>query len=118
MNLSDDKKSFWTEWLKEKQIDKKFGYSVSTSLRKRLDEEIFKAQEEKESALQLVENVKDAIELLKQNGITITDGKWNKHNARSVIQNITNALPEYFLTTLSRVKIEIEVIEKELIKEE
>ena len=58
-------KEYWQNWLKERQVDRSFGYMLSKTIQRRIDEEILKVEEENKtlkSQNHQLENIKQLVE--------------------------------------------------------
>jgi hypothetical protein len=62
-------KEFWKEWLEERELDHRFGYHVSLSIRKRVEEEIEKVQRENRILQNQIETFEEIKKILVELGL-------------------------------------------------
>jgi len=68
-----NKKEIWKDWLKDKKIDRKFGYHVGKTLREEIDKKIKDVESENEKLKKSIESCDEIIKLLKSFGLSIKD---------------------------------------------
>lgn len=93
VSYSGTDKDYWEKWLKHKEINQSFGYNLSRTLRKTIDEEILKARSENARVNNLNESYEEIKVLLKKIGIDPLrpPASWALENK---IQELNNLIPK------------------------
>lgn len=72
-NQTGSEKQFWENWLKQKKIDQHFGWQVSSTLSRRIKEEVFNAQEKNKQLESRLSKYDELIKFLKSIDIDPTN---------------------------------------------
>jgi hypothetical protein len=97
-------KEFWENWLKEKNIDRQFGYRVSRTIRERIENEIDEVRRENERLQSKMEKYEDVKQLLVKIGLKPEDqSTWSLlTDTRTKLDEARSGLPKNFEEDLSR----------------
>lgn len=69
-----DKSAYWKNWLQERKVDQALGWHVSEALRKKIDEEIYKAQKRNDELQQRITALESVEALCKE--LNVDPSSW------------------------------------------
>lgn len=109
--INKSSKAYWEQWLKNKQIDREFGYHLRGKIADRIDEEILNVRKENTRLAEQISRFERIERVLEQLGLDITkDSRFyienkirNLPSSQAVLQSIDG-----LMTDLARLKKEIE----------
>lgn len=115
------KKEYWKEWVKNKEIDHRFGRMVSKAIKKKIDELIRKVQDENNILKAESEGLKEIRDLLLELKFTPVDIRNRYYSIKSrlaeriekVEEGEIKNFKEYLKETVDNLQNAISIIEKE-----
>lgn len=119
VDATESNKTFWENWLIERNICKSLGHRVSKQLRKSIDETIISTQNHNESLEKRLNRYKNLVEFIEQLGVNI-DSYCLTGDVRYRFKELTEKIPRGFKNTIIRVQSgidnlleQIELLEKD-----
>jgi len=100
-HISD--KQFWTNWLKEKDENKRFGHIVGRRLNEIIKKQIDEVQAENQRLKAKIKNFEELSVWLKEQGINIRDSWQMKRDITKLLTEISTGLPMYVMDYLEAI---------------
>lgn len=93
----EDKQAYWSGWLKNKALDRQFGWNVGKAIRERVEIEIDAVRAENKRLTGLIETYSDIRKSLSLAGIDPDGGRWSiQLNAKRKIDALRGVIPPSF----------------------
>jgi hypothetical protein len=90
-------KDYWTQWLRNREIDFHFGQRVGNAIQRRVEEEINEVQRENRHLLGRIGAYADILRKLENAGIDINQDPWAMRSAvDNKIEKLRGELPRWF----------------------
>ena len=97
---------YWAEWLKKKELDHDFGWRVSQSLKKTVDDQITKVRAENRSLKEQIDELRDVRQQIQAMGLDPAKIlSWNARNqVRDRLEEIRSGLPKELQTHIEQLE--------------
>lgn len=115
-------KEYWENWLKNKEINRDFGYHVSGSIRETVNKRIEEVEKENKQLKLLVEQTEQTIQILKREGFEIGTHWFSEYKVRNKLKEkldkLNGEVPEELYQYFDNITRGLEHIKKVLFEKD